>query len=111
MAKENIATDIPVAQLPAWVDLVQRIQKGSITSLTFTSDNINPANPNYAEDARDGAGGHQVAGRRPRRQPVDHDDHAARATKTTPKPTKSTTSSPTTTPTVAGGVVDVRNAC
>jgi len=32
-------------------------------------------------------------------------------TSTKSTPGKSTTSSPTTTPTVAGGVVDVRNAC
>ena len=112
VAKENIATDIPVAQLPAWVDLVQRIQKGSITSLTFTSDNISPANPNYAK-MREMV---QAAIKPPEATTTPSPSTTTTApptsTKTTsPKSSKSTTSSPTTTPTVAGGVVDVRNAC
>ncbi|MDQ6715107.1 MAG: LCP family protein [Actinomycetota bacterium] len=49
VAKNNIQTDINVADLPAWVDLVQRIQKGSITSLTFTEDIINTTRPDYAK--------------------------------------------------------------
>ena len=112
VAKENIATDIPVAQLPAWVDLVQRIQKGSITSLTFTSDNISPANPNYSK-MREMV---QAAIKPPEATTTPSPSTTTTApptsTKTTsPKSSKSTTSSPTTTPTVAGGVVDVRNAC
>jgi LCP family protein required for cell wall assembly len=109
VAKENISTDIPVAQLPAWVDLVQRIQKGSITSLTFTSDNISPANPNYAK-MREMV---QQAINTPAASSTPSATTTAppTSTQTTTKPTKSTTSSSTTTPTVAGGVVDVRNAC
>ena len=112
VAKENIATDIPVAQLPAWVDLVQRIQKGSITSLTFTSDNISPANPNYAKMRQMVQAAIESPGATtPAAPSTTTKATAPSASKTTPKPTKSTTSSPTTTPTVAGGVVDVRNAC
>ena len=107
-AKENISTDISVEQLPAWVELVQRIQKGSITSLTFTSDNINPANPNYPK-MREMV---QAAINVPEATPTPSTTTPPSAT-TTPKATKgsTTTTSPTTTPTVAGGVVDVRNAC
>jgi LCP family protein required for cell wall assembly len=109
VAKENIATDIPVAQLPAWVDLVQRIQKGSITSLTFTSDNISPANPNYPKMRQMV----EAAINPPASSPSSTTTTApATSTKSTSKsPSKSTTSSPTTTPTGAGGVVDVRSAC
>jgi len=106
-AKENISTDIAVEQLPAWVELVQRIQKGSITSLTFTSDNINPANPNYPKMRQMV----EAAINPPEATPTPSTTAPPSAT-TTPKSTKgSTTTSPTTTPTVAGGVVDVRNAC
>ncbi|MBK8869157.1 MAG: LCP family protein [Actinomycetales bacterium] len=48
VAKENIQTDVPAADLPAWVDLVLRIKNSSTRSLTFTPDNISPANPNFA---------------------------------------------------------------
>ena len=109
-AKQNISTDIPVAQLPAWVDLVQRIQKGSITSLTFTSDNISPANPNYTK-MREMV---QTAINPPEVSTPSTTTTTAppTSTKSTSKaPSKSTTSSPTTTPTGAGGVVDVRTSC
>jgi anionic cell wall polymer biosynthesis LytR-Cps2A-Psr (LCP) family protein len=108
VAKQNIATDIPVAQLPAWVDLVQRIQKGSITSLTFTSDNISPANPNYPKMRE-----MVQAAINPAQAPTPTTTTAPpESTKSTSKsPSKSTTSSATTTPTAAGGVVDVRSSC
>lgn len=108
VAKQNIATDIPVAQLPAWVDLVQRIQKGSITSLTFTSDNISPANPNYPKMRE-----MVQAAINPAQAPTPTTTTAPpESTKSTSKsPSKSTTSSTTTTPTAAGGVVDVRSSC
>ncbi|HWI33702.1 MAG TPA: LCP family protein, partial [Lapillicoccus sp.] len=106
-AKENISTDIAVEQLPAWVELVQRIQKGAITSLTFTSDNINPANPNYPK-MREMV---QAAINPPPAAETPTPSTTAPSTSTTPKSTKVTTTSPTSTPTLAGGVVDVRNAC
>jgi LCP family protein required for cell wall assembly len=108
VAKENISTDIPVSQLPAWVDLVQRVQKGSITSLTFTSDNISPANPNFAKMRQMVQAAIAPAGATPSPSSTTT---TAPPTSTKSTPDKSTTSSPTTTPTVAGGVVDVRNAC
>jgi polyisoprenyl-teichoic acid--peptidoglycan teichoic acid transferase len=107
VAKDNVATDIPVAQLPAWVDLVQRIQKGSITSLTFTSDNISPANPNYPKMRE-----MVQAAINPAAAPVTPSTTtSAPPTSTKGTSGKSTTSSPTSTPTVAGGAVDVRSAC
>jgi hypothetical protein len=96
-----------VAQLPAWVDLVQRIQKGSITSLTFTSDNISPANPNYPKMRE-----MVQAAINPAAAPVTPSTTtSAPPTSTKGTSGKSTTSSPTSTPTVAGGAVDVRSAC
>ncbi len=104
VAKDNISTDIPVKELPAWVDLVQRIQKGSLSSLTFTSDNISPANPNFAKMRQ-----MVEAAINPSAAPTSTPTTPSSSTKTASG--KSATTSPTTTPTVAGGVVDVRNAC
>jgi LCP family protein required for cell wall assembly len=46
--KDNVSIDIPPDQLPAWVELVQRIQsRGSIRSLPLTNDVIDPADPDF----------------------------------------------------------------
>lgn len=47
VAKQNITTDVSLGDLPAWVDLVERIQKGGVRSLTFTFDVINVARPDF----------------------------------------------------------------
>jgi LCP family protein required for cell wall assembly len=48
--KDNVSVDIPPDQLPAWVDLVQRIQAGkSIRSLPLTSNVVRPANPDFGK--------------------------------------------------------------
>jgi LCP family protein required for cell wall assembly len=107
VAKDNISTDIPVSQLPAWVELVQRVQKGSITSLTFTSDNISPANPDFGKMRQMV----QDAINPPAAPEPSSSATTAPPTSTATKPTKSTPSSTTSTPTVAGGAVDVRSAC
>jgi len=110
VANDNVSTDIQVSQLPAWVDLVQRIQKGSITSLTFTPDNISPANPDFAKMRQMV----QDAITAPAPSPASPPEATSTAP---PAPTTSTTtktsapSTTTTTPTLAGGAVDVRSAC
>ena len=49
VVKDNVSIDIPREELSAWVDLALRIQKGgSIRSLPFTSDVVNPGNPDFA---------------------------------------------------------------
>lgn len=48
VAKDNIQTDISAGDLPAWVDLVQRVKNGNIRSLAFTPANVNVGNPNFA---------------------------------------------------------------
>jgi len=47
VARDNIRTDIPADELPAWMELVQRIKGSTIQSLTFTSQNITPGNPDF----------------------------------------------------------------
>ncbi len=47
VAKDNIQTDIPAADLPAWVDLVGRIKGASIRSLTFTDLNTKVYDPDF----------------------------------------------------------------
>ena len=47
VAKNNIQTDIAAKELPAWVELVERIQKGEIHSLTFTIKNTNVVHPDF----------------------------------------------------------------
>ncbi len=49
VAKKHVSVDIPQEDLPAWVDLVERIQKGSISALTFTNRVIDVTNPDYAK--------------------------------------------------------------
>jgi polyisoprenyl-teichoic acid--peptidoglycan teichoic acid transferase len=45
--KDNIRTDVSQRDLKAWVVLVQRIQKGTITSLPFTNSVINTVDPDF----------------------------------------------------------------
>ncbi len=47
VAKNNISTDIPRQDLPAWVTLVERMQDAKITSLPFTSSVVNTSNPDF----------------------------------------------------------------
>lgn len=107
VAKDNVSTDLQVSQLPAWVDLVQRIQKGSITSLTFSLNNLSPANPDFAKIRRMV----QEAIQAPAATPSASTSAPASPT---PTPTSTTTgpaTSPTPTVTVTDGTVDVRAAC
>ena len=48
--KNNVSIDVPASELPAWVELVLRIQKGdSIRSLPLTSKVVQPGNPDFAK--------------------------------------------------------------
>jgi LCP family protein required for cell wall assembly len=47
VAKDNIATDVRQQDLEAWVDLVQRIQQGTIRSLPFTNQVISTVDPDF----------------------------------------------------------------
>jgi polyisoprenyl-teichoic acid--peptidoglycan teichoic acid transferase len=48
VAKNNMSTDVPQQDLEAWVDLVQRIQGGSVRSLPFTNQVISTVDPDFA---------------------------------------------------------------
>ena len=47
VAKTNIETDIRQQDLAAWVQLVQQIQRGKISSLPFTNKVISTVNPDF----------------------------------------------------------------
>lgn len=47
VARDNITTDIPAADLPAWVTLVDRIKGAQMRSLALTVLNINPGDPDF----------------------------------------------------------------
>lgn len=47
VARDNIQTGIRSQDLPAWVTLVQRVQKGKITSLPLTNKVISTVNPDF----------------------------------------------------------------
>ena len=48
IAKDNIYTDIPASSLPAFVDLVERVQKAKITSVALTAaQGVKSGNPDY----------------------------------------------------------------
>jgi len=49
VAGDNISVDIAQEELPAWADLVLRIQQGTIKSLPFTPKNIDVADPDFAK--------------------------------------------------------------
>ena len=76
--KNNVSIDIPASELPAWVDLVLRIQKGdSIRSLPLTSKVVEPGQPRLREDPLPGEEGPQAAPgplAPPERDPVAHAD-------------------------------------
>ena len=47
--KSNVSVDIPENDLPAWVTLVGRIQKGTIRSLAMTNGVISVTHPDFAK--------------------------------------------------------------
>jgi len=105
VAQDNITTDLAANELSAWVDLVQRIQKGTISSLTFTADNTNTTRPDFArmrqlvQDA--------VLAPPPTSSPTTTEPTGTPST-TTPQPGSSTS---TTRPPDGDAPVDVRQAC
>ncbi len=104
VAKQNISTDVSLADLPAWVDLVERIQKGGVRSLTFTVEVINVARPDFPKM---------------RELVADAINPPAVAPPTTPEAGGTTTPAPSTPPTTTSttpapdstAAVDVKAAC
>ncbi|MGW5237351.1 LCP family protein [Monashia sp. NPDC004114] len=53
IARDNIYTDIPAQSLPAFVDLIERVQKSTITSVALTAaQGIDSSDPDYARIRR-----------------------------------------------------------
>ncbi|WP_114907688.1 LCP family protein [Ornithinimicrobium murale] len=52
-AGDNITVDIDQSELPAWAELVQRVQGGTMQSLPFTAKNTNTADPDYTAMRRE----------------------------------------------------------
>jgi polyisoprenyl-teichoic acid--peptidoglycan teichoic acid transferase len=48
VAGDNVSVDIAQDELPAWADLVLRVQKGTIQSLPFTINNTDVTDPDFA---------------------------------------------------------------
>jgi LCP family protein required for cell wall assembly len=88
--KDNIYTDIPAANLPAFVDLVERVQKAKINSVALTSSvGVYSSNPDYdlvRQLVQKGIAA-------PKPKPSSSDTSTSKPTKT-----KTSTPSPTTTP-------------
>ena len=84
-AGENISADIDQAELPAWADLVERVQGGTMSSLPFTAKNTNTADPDYTAIRRE-----VYLALHPAPEPT------ADAAETTESPAEETTEEPTT---------------
>lgn len=104
VAKNNIQSDIAQDELPAFVELVQRMQKGSITSLALTNKNTDVGNPDYAKI-------HALV------QSAIATPHPAPSPPATPAPSTPTpapTVTPSATPSVAPAtddLVSIKDAC
>ncbi|HEX3002952.1 MAG TPA: LCP family protein [Angustibacter sp.] len=88
--KNNVQTDVPQDQLQAYVTLVQRIQRGKITSLPLTNKVINTVHPDfeqihaYVQDAIN-----------PKAKPASTATSSATKSASTTRPSPSGSSSPT----------------
>lgn len=102
--KSNIQTDIPQAQLQAWVTLVQRMQKGKITSLPLTNQVINTVNPDFEEIRADV----KTALNPPRRTPSGSTSSGSTSSTTSPRPSAAGASSGKTD---SGTAQDVSSVC
>lgn len=52
-AGNNITVDIAQSELPAWAELVERVQGGTMQSLPFTGKNTDTADPDYTAMRRE----------------------------------------------------------
>ncbi|HLS46336.1 MAG TPA: LCP family protein [Ornithinicoccus sp.] len=53
VAGDNITVDIDQSELPAWAELTERVQGGTMKSLPFTSKNTNTADPDFTAIRRE----------------------------------------------------------
>lgn len=92
IARDNIYTDIPAQNLPAFVDLIERVQKGNkISSISLAQiPDFNSVRPNYDEIHAFVQKGLQA--------PKTPTPSTSPSTPKTPTKTRTSTPSPTTTP-------------
>lgn len=104
VAKDHVYTDVPSEHLPAWAELVGRMQKGTIRSLPFTNKIVKVTDPDYDHI-------HEVV--QDAISPRPTEGIPAPAGSTTPRPAPTTPrSTPSGSPTEPQqGLVDVKNAC
>ncbi len=53
VAGDNLTADIDPSELPAWAELTERVQGGTMKSLPFTSKNTNTADPDFTAIRRE----------------------------------------------------------
>src|SRR5690606_29025272 len=53
VAGDNITADIDASELPAWAELTERVQGGTMKSLPFTSKNTDTADPDFTAIRRE----------------------------------------------------------
>ena len=102
-AERNVETDIRAKQLPAFVELGQRVQTAPLRSLAFTNDVIDTSDPDYLEIRALV----QQALVPPEPQPAPT---AAPSTPSTPVPAPSASATPLPSPD-PGAAVDTADAC
>ncbi|MDO5627916.1 MAG: LCP family protein [Mobilicoccus sp.] len=121
VAKDHVYTDVPPAHLPAWAELVTRMQDGTIRSLPFTSQIIDVTDPDFREmrwTVQDAISDRPTEAT-PTPTPTPTDGTQTPDDVVTPAPqdedeTVAPTDSPEASPTSTGpqqGLVKVRDAC
>ena len=103
VAKKNIQVDIGEQQLPAWVELVQRMQEGRIRSLPLTSKNVDVADPDF-EAIR-------AMVRKALRTTTATPSPTATSTPTPSRPRGTVTPTPTSTAVANDQLVEIKDAC
>jgi LCP family protein required for cell wall assembly len=120
VVRDNVSTDIAADDLPAWMELVRRVQGSSIRSLAFTTDNISPGNPNFKairamiQDALDPAAAATASPTKSTSTKTTTGPTKSTSTKTATGPTKSTSTRSTTSSSSSSttdALVDLRDAC
>ena len=97
IARDNIFTDIPAQSLPAFVELVERAQRSTVSSVTLTAeDGVESWDPDYAMIRKLVKKG--IAKPKPKPAPSSTTTPGAGPSSTTATPRASATPRPTTTP-------------
>lgn len=99
--KHNVDIDIPASDLPAWADLAQRIQSGTIKSLPITNQVVNTDHPDYEKIRR-----LVKAAITPKPTPTTTSSGTGTST-----PSRTTHKTPSTSTAPTDGLTDLASAC